>query len=87
VRLIGAGSRRARMACALADGLWHGEPGQFSRDRERLNRLREAGWRVVFVTARGLHNGVGDSGQSQPLRLNPRCSSVHASSIASSTTG
>ncbi|MCZ2804080.1 hypothetical protein O2W18_03085 [Modestobacter sp. VKM Ac-2983] len=36
------------------DGLWHAEPGQFARDRERLNRLREAGWQVVFVTARDL---------------------------------
>jgi len=37
------------------DGLWHAEPGQFAKDRERLNRLREAGWTVVFVTARDLH--------------------------------
>jgi hypothetical protein len=33
------------------DGLWHAEKGQFARDRRRLNRLREAGWQVVFVTA------------------------------------
>ncbi|MGY1842315.1 endonuclease domain-containing protein [Modestobacter sp. SYSU DS0875] len=33
------------------DGLWHAEPGQFGRDRERLNRLTAAGWRVVFVTS------------------------------------
>jgi very-short-patch-repair endonuclease len=32
------------------DGLWHAEPGQFAKDRARLNRLREAGWTVVFVT-------------------------------------
>ncbi|MGY1750368.1 endonuclease domain-containing protein [Modestobacter sp. SYSU DS0511] len=38
------------------DGLWHAEPGQFARDRERLNRLREAGWRVVFVTAADLRD-------------------------------
>jgi very-short-patch-repair endonuclease len=37
------------------DGLWHAEPGQFALDRERLNRLTAAGWRVVFVTARDLH--------------------------------
>ncbi|MGY1885425.1 hypothetical protein ACI799_09005 [Blastococcus sp. SYSU DS0753] len=37
------------------DGAWHGEPGQFARDRRRLNRLQEAGWRVVFVTAADLH--------------------------------
>lgn len=36
------------------DGLWHAEPGQFARDRRRLNRLREAGWVVVFVTAEDL---------------------------------
>jgi very-short-patch-repair endonuclease len=37
------------------DGLWHAEPGQFRRDRDRLNRLTAAGWRVVFVTAADLH--------------------------------
>lgn len=37
------------------DGLWHAEPGQFARDRARLNRLQAAGWRVVFVTAADLH--------------------------------
>lgn len=37
------------------DGLWHAEPGQFARDRRRLNRLHAAGWRVVFVTAADLH--------------------------------
>ena len=38
------------------DGLWHGGAGQFIRDRERLNRLREAGWQVVFVTAADLRD-------------------------------
>ncbi|RBY77990.1 hypothetical protein DQ239_09800 [Blastococcus sp. TF02-09] len=38
------------------DGLWHGEPGQFARDRRRLNALREAGWSVVFVTAADLRD-------------------------------
>jgi len=38
------------------DGLWHAEDGQFARDRERLNRLREAGWTVVFVTAADLRS-------------------------------
>nr|WP_204331716.1 DUF559 domain-containing protein [Geodermatophilus sabuli] len=38
------------------DGLWHAEPGQFARDRERLNRLQAAGWRVVFVTAADLRD-------------------------------
>ncbi|WP_040336732.1 endonuclease domain-containing protein [Candidatus Blastococcus massiliensis] len=37
------------------DGLWHAEPGQFAKDRRRLNRLSAAGWRVVFVTAGDLH--------------------------------
>lgn len=37
------------------DGLWHAEPGQFARDRRRLNRLRATGWRVVFVTASDMH--------------------------------
>jgi hypothetical protein len=36
------------------DGLWHAEKGQFAKDRERLNRLREAGRPVVFVTAADL---------------------------------
>ncbi|MGY1748135.1 hypothetical protein [Modestobacter sp. SYSU DS0511] len=36
------------------DGQWHAEPGRFARDRERLNRLTAAGWRVVFVTAADL---------------------------------
>jgi hypothetical protein len=38
------------------DGLWHGEPGQFAKDRRRLNRLTAAGWRVIFVTAADLRN-------------------------------
>jgi G:T-mismatch repair DNA endonuclease (very short patch repair protein) len=38
------------------DGLWHAESGQFARDRRRLNRLRAAGWRVVFVTAADLRD-------------------------------
>ena len=36
------------------DGVWHGEPGQFAKDRRRLNRLTAAGWRVIFVTAADL---------------------------------
>lgn len=38
------------------DGAWHGGTEQFVRDRRRLNRLQEAGWRVVFVTAADLHD-------------------------------
>jgi Protein of unknown function (DUF559) len=37
------------------DGLWHAESGQFAKDRRRLNRLRQAGWTVVFVTAADMH--------------------------------
>jgi hypothetical protein len=38
------------------DGLWHAEPGQFAKDRARLNRLTAAGWTVVFVTAADLRH-------------------------------
>jgi very-short-patch-repair endonuclease len=40
------------------DGLWHAEPGQFAKDRRRLNRLQTVGWRVVFVTAADLARPV-----------------------------
>jgi very-short-patch-repair endonuclease len=33
------------------DGLWHASRAQLERDRDRLNRLREAGWTVISVTA------------------------------------
>jgi very-short-patch-repair endonuclease len=33
------------------DGAWHGDPAQLGRDRDRLNRVQAAGWRLVFVTA------------------------------------
>ena len=37
------------------EGAWHGETQQqVAKDRARLNRLREAGWTVVFVTAEDL---------------------------------
>nr|WP_239520910.1 DUF559 domain-containing protein [Blastococcus saxobsidens] len=38
------------------DGAWHAEPGQFRRDRRRLNRLVEAGWTVLHVTAADLRD-------------------------------
>jgi hypothetical protein len=38
------------------DGVWHGEPQQVARDRERLNRLTAEGWVVVFVTAADLRH-------------------------------
>jgi very-short-patch-repair endonuclease len=33
------------------DGMWHAAPGQFAKDRRRLNDLTAAGWRVILVTA------------------------------------
>jgi len=36
------------------DGVWHGSAHRVGADRERLNRLHAAGWRVVFVTAEDL---------------------------------
>jgi len=36
------------------DGAWHASSSQLHRDRDRLNRLREAGWTVVSVTAASL---------------------------------
>ena len=39
------------------EGIWHGDtPQQVAADRRRLNRLRAAGWTVVFVTAADLHH-------------------------------
>ena len=38
------------------DGAWHGEAGRLTKDRERLNRLFDAGWQVVFVTAADMHD-------------------------------
>jgi very-short-patch-repair endonuclease len=36
------------------EGTWHGAPQQVPEDRERLNRLFTAGWRVIFVTKEDL---------------------------------
>jgi very-short-patch-repair endonuclease len=36
------------------DGAWHAEPGQFAKDRRRLNALLAAGWRVIHLTAADL---------------------------------
>ncbi|MGY1617587.1 endonuclease domain-containing protein [Geodermatophilus sp. SYSU D00691] len=36
------------------EGEWHGAPQQVPEDRERLNRIFAAGWRVIFVTKRDL---------------------------------
>lgn len=55
------------------DGGWHSEPGQLSRDRDRLNRLQAAGWTVVFVTAPDLWrlHDVVDRVRAALLRLHP----------------
>lgn len=37
------------------DGLWHSDPDQLHLDRQRLNQLMAAGWRVLHVTSRRLH--------------------------------
>ncbi|MGF1648239.1 MAG: endonuclease domain-containing protein [Kineosporiaceae bacterium] len=36
------------------DGGYHAEPGQFAKDRRRLNAVQAAGWVIVFVTAADL---------------------------------
>lgn len=41
------------------DGAWHAAPGQFAKDRRRLNQLVAAGWTVVHVTAVDLRNPDG----------------------------
>jgi hypothetical protein len=38
------------------DGHWHAEADQLHRDRRRLNQLVIAGWTVLHVTSRRLHN-------------------------------
>lgn len=38
------------------DGAWHGGPGQFAKDRRRLNRLVAAGWTVIHLTAADLRD-------------------------------
>ncbi|TQS40596.1 endonuclease domain-containing protein [Cryptosporangium phraense] len=40
------------------DGAHHAEYGQFTRDRARLNRLVEAGWTVLHMTARDLREKI-----------------------------
>ncbi|WP_255609012.1 endonuclease domain-containing protein [Micromonospora sp. PLK6-60] len=37
------------------DGRWHSDPEQLHRDRHRLNLLVGAGWLVLHVTSRRLH--------------------------------
>jgi very-short-patch-repair endonuclease len=47
-----------RLVALEYEGLWHAEASQFAKDRRRLNALRAAGWRVVFVTAADLHRAA-----------------------------
>jgi very-short-patch-repair endonuclease len=62
VRINGRFLARVDFACPERkvaveyDGMWHADAGQFARDRQRLNRLHAAGWRVVFVTAADLRD-------------------------------
>lgn len=37
------------------DGAWHGSGTQLGKDRRRLNRLTQAGWLVLHLTAADLH--------------------------------
>jgi very-short-patch-repair endonuclease len=37
------------------DGRWHGGDDRLDLDRERINQLVRAGWKVVHVTSRGLN--------------------------------
>ena len=41
------------------DGAWHAAPGQFAKDRRRLNDLVAAGWTVLHVTAAELRDPAG----------------------------
>lgn len=49
---------RAQRVAVEYEGAWHGDPGALSRDRDRLNLVREQGWAVVFVTAADRHRPV-----------------------------
>lgn len=63
-RVLAGGAFVARVDLAFViervaieyEGSWHWEPGQLRRDRQRLDRLTAAGWRVVHVTAADLHS-------------------------------
>lgn len=50
------------------DGAWHGAPGQFARDRRRLNGLVAAGWVVLHVTAADLWHPAGLIARARALR-------------------
>ena len=48
------------------EGCWHWEPGQLRRDRQRLDRLTAAGWRVIHVTAQDLREPIRLVARIQP---------------------
>lgn len=50
VARVDLGYERARLAVEY-DGSWHADRLQLTRDRERLNRLQQAGWEVLTITA------------------------------------
>ncbi len=60
-----------RPAAVEYDGAWHGEPGQLTRDRRRLDALVAAGWTVLHVTA-------ADLGEPEPAALVRRVTSLLA---------
>jgi very-short-patch-repair endonuclease len=54
------------------DGAWHAEPGQFAKDRRRLNRLVSAGWTVLHVTAADMRDPEGLVARIRALVAAPR---------------
>jgi G:T-mismatch repair DNA endonuclease (very short patch repair protein) len=54
------------------DGLWHAEPGQFAKDRKRLNRLVAAGWTVLDVTAADMRHPERLAARASAARTAPR---------------
>lgn len=56
------------------DGVWHASTSQLHRDRARLNRLRDAGWSVVSVTAASISDpaAVVDAVRRELLRAERR---------------
>lgn len=58
------------------DGAWHAEPGQLARDRQRLNRIQAAGWRVVSITAAQLRGDPAAVIGAVRAALHPQFASV-----------
>jgi very-short-patch-repair endonuclease len=54
------------------DGAWHAEPGQFAKDRRRLNQLVAAGWTVVHVTAADLRDPAALVARIRAALASPR---------------